>query len=527
MTSEQQIPDLPTSSKRSEWSHSEHIKRESRHIFNKLHSIFHDSSFVRQIHSLYPSLLLTANLRCGAWYTDPAITSAVSYFKSTDGHTHQWSFSLKRSNLHLLPSILEAGGAIVVDSTRRGKSMPDALSKTIPIWCAVLNAASNRKHGCPSPNTEGFELETPQWMIPPSEHDQIGKRIDGFVDSLVDSDLDVSRLDKPLKPIFVTPQTKLETMPSLDDRSTLNFTPIVLVSASSFVSDSADLSTNSEGDDNGLKEDSFVYVQGAGDDHENWARGLTPDMFWKHQAELLACEKNRLEAMVDSLVAEEKGGHAAHWFSPLASSSSTEGTESDILAGGDVEVGETGLFIGSRSADHTFSSVELDRYKLAIHFTTLPPPSHPTTDAVADQLSSLHLSPQKGKIYSIHMAPNKKGLSNIRSTFPPAIQLAHQTLTTTSSPSPNVLICCQDGRDLSGSLIVAILTTCFDDQRRLLRSQQEMERHGEEVSKDTTKRRLQWLVSSNPRAAPSRAFLLRVNELLLSHRHRPASNGTS
>jgi hypothetical protein len=30
--------------------------------------------------------------------------------------------------------------AILVDSTRRGKHLPDALSKTVPIWCAVLNS---------------------------------------------------------------------------------------------------------------------------------------------------------------------------------------------------------------------------------------------------------------------------------------------------------------------------------------------------------------------------------------------------
>jgi tRNA A64-2'-O-ribosylphosphate transferase len=31
------------------------------------------------------------------------------------------------------------GRAVLVDSTRRGKRMPDALSKTVPIWCAVMN----------------------------------------------------------------------------------------------------------------------------------------------------------------------------------------------------------------------------------------------------------------------------------------------------------------------------------------------------------------------------------------------------
>lgn len=31
------------------------------------------------------------------------------------------------------------GRGILVDSTRRGKRMPDALSKTVPIWCGVIN----------------------------------------------------------------------------------------------------------------------------------------------------------------------------------------------------------------------------------------------------------------------------------------------------------------------------------------------------------------------------------------------------
>ena len=35
--------------------------------------------------------------------------------------------------------------AILVDSTRRGKRMPDALSKTVPIWCAVMSRFVSEK----------------------------------------------------------------------------------------------------------------------------------------------------------------------------------------------------------------------------------------------------------------------------------------------------------------------------------------------------------------------------------------------
>ncbi|KAF6767132.1 Initiator tRNA phosphoribosyl transferase [Kalmanozyma brasiliensis GHG001] len=524
------------SASRQDWQHSDRIKRESRHIYNKLHSIAQDAAFIRKVHSFFPSLLLTANLRCGAWYTDPRITSAVSYFKSTDGHTHQWGFSLKRSNLYLVPSIVDAGGAIVVDSTRRGKSMPDALSKTIPIWCTVLNRASNRKYGSPAHGLGGYALVTPSWMIPPTEHDQIEARIDGFVDTLLNSDLDVPRLGKPLKPIFVTPQTDLEGISTSMQADLRDFTPIVLVSASHFVSDSANLGRDESVGIEGSK-GGFVYVQGAGDDHENWARGLTPDMFWKHHDELLACDKAQIESLVDRIVADDAASEAnlgGHWFTPLGRSENASQEIGNQTAangsGGDTEVGDTGVFIGSRAAVHVFTDEEKERYDLIIHFTSQPADTSSTTLDLVASLTALSLSAPQSKVLSLHMMPNKKGLSTIRITFPPVIEAAHRTLTAAPASSEahrTVLVCCQDGKDLSGSLVVAILASCFDDQRRLNPESQECTRHREAISKDTTKRRLQWLVSANPRAAPSRAFLLRVNELLISHRHRPSTNTDS
>lgn len=65
---------------------------------------------------------------------------------------------------------------IVVDSTRRGKSMPDALSKTIPIWCAVINRLLfGELH-------ESHHLHTPEEFVGRFEHAQIEARLDGFVD---------------------------------------------------------------------------------------------------------------------------------------------------------------------------------------------------------------------------------------------------------------------------------------------------------------------------------------------------------
>lgn len=72
---------------------------------------------------------------------------------------------------------------IIVDSTRRGKRLPDALSKTIPIWCAALNRAIS-KSGLGGAEWDA-ELHTLPSIISRSEHAQIAVLIDGFADNLL------------------------------------------------------------------------------------------------------------------------------------------------------------------------------------------------------------------------------------------------------------------------------------------------------------------------------------------------------
>ena len=53
--------------------------------------------------------------------------------------------------------------------------MPDALSKTIPIWCAVLNRLLFED------DWDMQNLHTPEWAVGASEHAQIEARLDDFV----------------------------------------------------------------------------------------------------------------------------------------------------------------------------------------------------------------------------------------------------------------------------------------------------------------------------------------------------------
>jgi tRNA A64-2'-O-ribosylphosphate transferase len=153
------------------------LKRSTLSIHNRLTSIILDSNFVNSVAEVY-QLPLVANERCGSWYIPPERKTDSVYFKSTDGHMNQWGFSLRRLNLQLLDVVQKYGGAIIVDSTRRGKSMPDALSKTIPIWCCVINRAV---FGAESEQA----LHTPPQGVSKSEHAQIEGRINACVQQFI------------------------------------------------------------------------------------------------------------------------------------------------------------------------------------------------------------------------------------------------------------------------------------------------------------------------------------------------------
>ncbi|KAK3252216.1 hypothetical protein CYMTET_38477, partial [Cymbomonas tetramitiformis] len=76
---------------------SRQIKRDDFGLYNCLCSITEDAKFVEEICRLYSALPTFANLRCGLWYAPQA--DDTCYFKSTDGHNSNWSFSTTRLNL--------------------------------------------------------------------------------------------------------------------------------------------------------------------------------------------------------------------------------------------------------------------------------------------------------------------------------------------------------------------------------------------------------------------------------------------
>jgi hypothetical protein len=146
-------------------------------LFNRLHSIASDTAYIQTIAKEYGRFRVVPNQRCGTWYCDPS--PIYAYFKSTDGHTGNWGFNMRRANLPFAQMAQDKGGVILVDSTRRGKRMPDALSKTVPIWCAVINRAVALRTG-----EGGGELYTPPSVVSPSEKAQIEGKLDEWAKAL-------------------------------------------------------------------------------------------------------------------------------------------------------------------------------------------------------------------------------------------------------------------------------------------------------------------------------------------------------
>lgn len=106
------------------------LKKEENSLFNCVCSVSSDAAFIEELSSLHPGIPIEANLRCGLWYVRDR--QQTCYFKSTDGHNGNWSFSKTRLNIHLAETAANHGGCIVVDATRRGKSFPVRPPPMIP-----------------------------------------------------------------------------------------------------------------------------------------------------------------------------------------------------------------------------------------------------------------------------------------------------------------------------------------------------------------------------------------------------------
>ncbi|TFK50845.1 initiator tRNA phosphoribosyl transferase [Heliocybe sulcata] len=465
------------------------LRKESLDMFNRLHSISEDVNFVEEVYQAYPDIPILPNLRCGAWYTDPKIAAKEpGYFKSTDGHYGNWSFNLRRPNLHLLPLAVSCHGMIIVDSTRAGKRMPDALSKTVPIWCAVINRAVLRLR---EEELDGkpwdTRLYTPPVAVSAQEHRQIEERLDEWARSLAESSYILPCLPQPLRPLWITPATSVfPPLPPKDERS---FISIVCVSASKQIASGME-----------RRQGGFAYVQGSGDDHELWGKGLTPEIFWENRETLLESSRSEIPSMVEKLVEGNRQRAARHanakWTALPTPIARVAGV---LLLCKTADLPDT--LPESLPPDSGGGRVA---YVIVHHkgnVKTAISPGDVDENAVDAYSNVLRLSTPEGKKGQMHFLEVilPQSMSFVCSQF---------------ANERRICFVCDDGRDVSVGIALAALQKFFDDSGRLTLSEE-----GNPViraDKETIRTRLQWIITSYPLANPSRTTLKRVNEFLLT-----------
>ncbi|PLW46370.1 hypothetical protein PCANC_00100 [Puccinia coronata f. sp. avenae] len=460
------------------------INKQHRDAYNRLHSISEDSGFVAHVVDRYQPLPVIANLRCGEWYIDPQNikVDCTAYFKSTDGHDGQWQFSLRRSNLQLLNLITSFGGVILVDSTRRGKRFPDALSKTVPAWCAVINAARakilDRYPVEPSlrsiwqPHLCSRGLTTPVNAVRSSEHDQIQRLVDAWADQLLASSFNLEdslvQLQRPMKPIWVSPAAHLgEDL--LGNMNELDFHPVICLSASKYLGDHASLD----------RAGGFTYVQGAGDDHEGWSMGLTPKLFWENRLQLLSADRSEIESLIDQIV--------------------------------------------SSSQDVTFSDpkrIELFQVrttKLVIHFPSDVNENLSSEDdglaVIISGCDSVKLIHKKCKLdASVALLGNSRTIKNLSkvllSVLPDCMQMMKENKTVRLTAIGPKLA---ESKELLVAIALCLLVNVFDDQGK------RREGPPKQIEKADIRDRLHWIIeASQGTINPPRSILKKVNNFLIS-----------
>lgn len=349
--------------------------------------------------------------------------------------------------------------------------MPDALSTTIPIWCTVINLALLPDHPLSS------NLFLPPY-VSASTHAQITALIPQFLESLRALNLDLPRcLTKPLRPFWVTQDSVLvDRSDDPDDNGVIyeDYRPVICCTASRRVL------AGSEADEGG-------YIQGAGDDTENWAHGLTAPIFWAHADELLAAADAEIpdliarllqeDAAQKSAAAEEAGPGAGHNWKQLTS-----------------HISVCPLPVTPDAASTTRC------------YITLTPNSTPKDTWIR---SPRHMEVGLGK--------SKAASRNMRLALPEICAFASKFLASLDPvdvPQSHLVVACDSGKDLSVGTALALDCYLFDEQGKFRIPDKDVN-----FTKSLVKIRLGSIMTTFPEANPSRATLQSVNSFLMDWRN--------
>ncbi|CAJ2676290.1 unnamed protein product [Trifolium pratense] len=423
--------------------------------------------------------------------------------------------------------ILQKGGCIIVDSTRRGKRFPDSMSKTIPIWTCVLNRAiahytrdfhiDNAAAAALPQKSEDFvsngcgeiaredgscdwdcSLHLPLW-VPQTEKASIEEHLEEWTQQLKASGADIaslaSSLKKPLRPLWISQKTVI-WLNEVPHHDSWDFTPIILVSASSS-------SNNVSQHNRTTSEFSWNYIPGAGDDEESWSRGLSPPLFWNNVYDLInsgpeLCNQKVAEIVEKSRVRRAYKGENApqirvkslsHEEPSLSSDITNVEVDTQASEGFDISwLGSTNLAVGASQFATNAVDVDCilncDRESISV--------SLPSAEAY------LHLP----------MVSSKFDRFSLLNNLPKAVSFAKLNL----NQGKRLLVCCNNGEDISVCVCLSILMSLFDEQGTF---DDGNSFNTTNVTKWDMRRRLVFVCKFATNARPSRGNLRQVFNFLI------------
>lgn len=375
-----------------------------------------------------------------------------------------------------------ASRCIIVDSTTRGKSMPDALSKTIPIWCCVLNNLLFPQYSSTAFNSAtivkpeamsidvqnhslvSHPLETPPNIISQTEHFQILAKLPILIQQAHNLKLDLPHLrtvlnGKPLRLRYTTPDRPFTPSSLAQLQDDAKDSQIILCCSASYHTTSP-----FEG-----------YIQGAGDDSENWAHGLTPRAFWTRKNELMhAADEGDwvLTETIKKIVADEQAALRAMG----------EGPEEETTK--PTKLGKMELYVGPGPATggvmHGFDVV------------IVCADARPSDDGIIRNLQQQ--ADPRAKILRLPCGQGKNGSRALRTCLPRLLIPFIESLNLAVS---RILVVCDTGGDLSVGVALVLACLYFDD----LGYMQSQRKGG--INKDFIDRRLIHIVAALHPPAPS------------------------
>lgn len=162
------------------------------------------------------------------------------------------------------------------------------------------------------------------------------------------------------------------------------------------------------------------YIQGAGDDSEGWANGLTAPVFWENRDVLLKTDESELPDLIQELM--ERNGKAT------ASQQATL-----VLPSSNLYISQSQPNSGGHGSSYDLVVACNDR---------------PTEGG-------------DGKKLNLGCGPHKLGSRDLRWALDKVHAFAEKHLG--SNPSQSLLVTCETGKDLSVGTLLAIVCLFYDD----------------------------------------------------------------